>query len=230
MLQQTQVNRVLPKYHAFLKRFPTVHALAQAPLREVLIQWQGLGYNRRAKMLHACALEVVEKHKGRFPQTQEALVALPGIGPYTAGAVLAFAYNKPVVFIETNIRSVYLHHFFNDATQVTDRELLPFIERTLHTGDPRSWYYALMDYGVCIKKECGNPNTRSVHYTKQSAFKGSDRQIRGAIVRLLTEKEYTRNALHGALSLFEDARIDAQIEKLKKEGIVVQKKAKLFLP
>lgn len=230
MLQQTQVDRVKPKYSAFLGQFPTVFDLAAAPLKDVLIAWQGLGYNRRAKMLHACAQAVVQKYAGKFPQSKEALVELPGIGAYTAGAVMAFAFNKPVVLIETNVRSVYLHHFFSDASGVSDAELLPLIEKTLSKENARDWYAGLMDYGTYLKKQHGNPNTRSAHHAVQAAFKGSDRQIRGAIIKLLIHTERTRKMLLAELSAFEDVHVDAQLEKLKKEGMILFENKKYTLP
>lgn len=230
MLQQTQVDRVVPKYCAFIDRFPTVYVLAQARLSDVLVLWQGLGYNRRAKMLHECAKKVTSAHAGVFPDTYEALITLPGIGPYTSSAVLAFAFGTPTALIETNVRSVFLHHFFKEKTQVSDAELLPYIERTVDKDDPRTWYYALMDYGTYLKKTYGNPNKRSSHHTVQSQFKGSDRQIRGAIIRLLTQKKHTRAELLSKLSSFEDIRVDAQIAKLLSEQMVVQKGKQYLLP
>lgn len=230
MLQQTQVERVIPKYRAFLKQFPSVSALANAPLGEVLIAWQGLGYNRRAKMLQNCAREIAGHYNGHFPQAKEGLVKLPGIGPYTASALMAFVYNEPVTLIETNVRSVYLHHFFHDKAEVTDAELLPLIARTVSEKNPREWYYALMDYGSYLKKEFKNPSIKSAHHVKQSAFKGSDRQIRGAIIRALAEAKQTRKDFHAKLSAYEDIRIDAQIEKLKSEGMVTYKNKKYSLP
>lgn len=232
MLQQTQVDRVLPKYKAFIKQWPTARRLAEAALSDVLKAWQGLGYNRRAKMLHACAREIKDTYKGVFPDTKEGLEVLPGVGPYTAGAVMVFAYNKPVTMIETNIRTVYLHHFFNDATDVEDKALLQLITKTVDKKDPREWYWALMDYGAYLKKEFGNPNSRSKHYTKQSKFQGSDRQIRGAILRLLAEEpdSITRNKLVKKLSAFEDIRVDAQLEKLLKEGMVAKHAQHYMLP
>lgn len=229
MLQQTQVDRVLPKYRAFLTQFPTVTSLAEATLGEVLRAWQGLGYNRRAKMLHTCAQSVVREHAGKFPKTYEALVALPGIGPYTAGAVLAFAFNSATPIIETNIRSVMIHHFFHDDTDVPDREIMRVVARTLETDRVREWYYALMDYGVYIKKEFGNPNSKSKHYAKQSTFKGSDREIRGAVLRTLAKGTNTRAQLLTQLP-FEDVRIDAQVENLLREGLIEQVKKKYQLP
>ncbi len=220
MLQQTQVDRVLPKYEEFLRTFPTLEVLAHAPLSAVLKVWQGLGYNRRAKMLHECAKVIVHTWRGLTPKTYEELTALPGIGHYTAGAILAFAFNKAVPIIETNIRSVYLYHFFEYDTDVTDDALFPYIERTLDRKNPRTWYYALMDYGAYIKKIYGNPNVRSRHHTKQSTFKGSDRQIRGALIRILGDGAKTRTALLILLKEFSDIRIDAQLHALKKEGLI----------
>ena len=189
MLQQTQTERVLPKYEAWLKRFPDVQTLAAAPLADVLALWSGLGYNRRARFLQqACRLISERIAKGStFPDTAEELDALPGIGPYTARAVCTFAFNKPEVFIETNIRSVYIFFFFPDAAglEVKDSDLLLLIEKTLYLENPRLWYYALMDYGAALKKKVENPSRKSRHYTKQSRFEGSLRQARGAIIRQL---------------------------------------------
>lgn len=229
MLQQTQVDRVLPKYTAFLKRFPSLATLASASLGDVLREWQGLGYNRRAKMLHMCARAVVREYNGRLPRTHDELMKLPGIGHYTAGAVMAFAFHESIPIIETNIRTVYIHHFFQDDTDVHDTDIQKFVVRTLNTENPREWYYALMDYGVFLKKTIGNQNSRSKHYTKQSTFKNSDRQIRGAILRLLSEGAYTRTKMHKALP-FEIDRIDAQCEKLLTEGLIVLEQKQFKLP
>lgn len=226
MLQQTQVERVIPKYKSFIKKFPSVIRLSEASLGDVLKEWQGLGYNRRAKNLHECVQRIVEEHNGRFPRTYEALVALPGIGPYTAGAVMAFAYNQPVPMIETNIRSAYLHHFFADTTDVHDTDVVRFIALHLEEKEvrenPREWYSALMDYGAYIKKEFGNPNKKSKHYTKQSKFNGSDRQIRGALLRELAKSVCTTQKLYNTLN-FENTRIQTQLTALKKEGLIEQK-------
>lgn len=231
MLQQTQVDRVIPKYQNFLKQFPTVRALAHAPLSVVLKEWQGLGYNRRAKMLHMAAKEIVQNHANVFPSTLTELQKLPGIGSYTASAVMAFAHNVPVTMIETNIRTVYLHSFFKDANDVTDSEMLQLVAKTLDHERPREWYFALMDYGTYLKKEYGNPNSRSKHYTKQSKFTGSNRQIRGAVIRTLAAHSHlTRKKLHKVLSSFEEYRVDAQVERLIEEGMITRKGSRLFLP
>jgi A/G-specific adenine glycosylase len=229
MLQQTQAERVIPKYESFLKKFPSLTSLAKASLGEILREWQGLGYNRRAKMLHECAKEIIKKFRGRTPKSYEELMELPGVGSYTAGAVMAFAFNTPVPIIETNIRAVILHHFFGDRTDVGDKEIMHYIERTLDKKSPQEWYYAMMDYGAFIKKEYGNPNGRSKHYTKQSTFKGSDRQIRGAIVRMLTGGGKTRKKLHAELP-FDAQRIDEQVERLIEEGMIRFSMKKYSLP
>lgn len=230
MLQQTQVERVLPKYKDFMERWGTAEALAQASLAEVLKVWQGLGYNSRAKRLHECAKVVVKEFGGEFPDTFEGLKSLPGIGPYTAGAIMAFAYNKGVPLIETNVRTVYIHHFFNDATDVEEGEILKLVEEALDTKEPRQWYWALMDYGAHIKKEHGNPNSRAKAYVRQSKFEGSDRQIRGAIIRVLSNAPRTRLNLHKDLRQFDVLRIDVQLEKLLTEGLIVKVKTKYSLP
>lgn len=185
MLQQTQVDRVIPKYAAFLKKFPNIRTLARSSLSEVLTLWQGLGYNRRAKALKLLAEVVMREHKGVLPKTKEALMALPGIGEYTAGALLVFAHNLPAVFIETNIRSVFIHSFFPKKKSVSDKDIFPLIATTLPLKNYREWYYALMDYGASLKKHHPNPNRKSAGYVRQSPFKNSERRIRGFIIKKL---------------------------------------------
>jgi A/G-specific DNA glycosylase len=188
MLQQTQVPRVLVKYEEFLAAFPDIGALAAAPLEAVLRAWQGLGYHRRALSLQKTAAIVATEHDGELPRSVPDLVRLPGVGPATAGAVAAFAYGAAHPFIETNIRAVYLHCFFPDRSDVTDREILPLVEATLDHIDPRSWYYALMDYGVMLKRAFPNPSRRSRHHTRQSLFLGSRRQLRAQVLRVLLDQ------------------------------------------
>ncbi len=189
MLQQTQVERVIPKFEAWLKEFPDWKTLAKAPLPKVLKLWQGLGYNRRALNLQRCAQVVIKGYNGALPHGEKELLALPGIGPYTASAVRAFAFNQPVVMIETNIRAVYLHHYYSDQHNIDDNQLRPLIEKTLDQKKPREWYWALMDYGSYLKKMTVNPARRSKHHVRQSTFEGSHRQVRGAILRALTKKD-----------------------------------------
>jgi len=187
MLQQTQVERVLGKYNDFLNRFPTLSSLAQAPLNEVLGLWQGLGYNRRGLMLQRAAVEIMDRHGGVVPDSIAELVRLPGIGTYTAGAIAAFAFGQATPFIETNIRTVFIHLFFPGRTDVSDSEILPLVGRTLDRTNIRDWYNALMDYGVMLKKNTPNPSRRSRGHSRQSPFRGSNREIRGLILKLLLE-------------------------------------------
>lgn len=217
MLQQTQVSRVIPKYQQFLERFPTVQDLAAAPLGDVLRAWNGLGYNRRAKFLWQTARQVVENYDGVFPRTLDTLVELPGIGRNTAGAILAYAYNQPAVFVETNIRTVFIHYFFHDESGITDKAILESVAQTLDTRHPREWYWALMDYGVYLKRELGNLSRRSKTYTKQSAFKGSNRQIRGQAMRLLGDGPRTLTELQRQIS---DTRLISVLETLVNEQLV----------
>ncbi|CAN5202987.1 endonuclease III [soil metagenome] len=219
MLQQTQAERVVPKYLAFLEAFPTAQSLATARSEDVLRLWQGLGYNRRALSLQKAAKHAVET--GGFPTTVEGLQDLPGVGPYTAGAVVAFAYNKPVTMIETNIRRVYLHHYFPEAESVSDKDLMPMIERTVDKANPREWYYALMDYGAWLAKQLPNANRRSKHYVKQSKFEGSLRQLRGKLVKLfLEEKNWEVPDLVVATGDTPE-RIEKALTSLIKEGFPV---------
>lgn len=186
MLQQTQTFRVEPKFNQFIKKFPDFSALADASTVDLLSAWQGLGYNRRALALRTIAQTVMSDYKGKLPDEPQDLLVFKGIGPNTAGSICAFAFNKPTVFIETNIRAVYIHHFFHEDEMVHDKLLLPLIAKTLDKKQPRTWYYALMDYGVMLKKKYKNPAKKSKHHAKQSTFKGSDRQVRGKILRILT--------------------------------------------
>lgn len=219
MLQQTQVERVIPKFTAFLKQFPTIRALACAPLCDVLIAWQGLGYNRRAKFLHQAALATVDKYGGKLPDTYEGLVELPGIGPYTAGAMCAFAYNKPVVLVETNIRTVFTHHFFPKRNGVHDSELLPHIEATLDRKNPSAWYAALMDYGSHLKRSGVRINNKSKHYTRQSKFKGSNREIRGILLRTLLKKYTSARALAESTGLPVSV-VTSTLREFRREGLL----------
>lgn len=229
MLQQTQVARVIEKYEGFLRRFPTIEAVARAPLRAILEQWQGLGYNRRALALKNLATIVDDLYKGKIPSTVEALKALPGVGAATAGAVCAFAFNKPAVFVETNIRSVFIHHFFHDRDGVKDSEILPLVEQTLDAKHPRRWYSALMDYGVTLKEQHPNPSRRSAHYTRQSPFEGSLRQVRGMILRALVKQPgISEPALVKGID--RDAVMVRQaLKQLCTEGFIIKQGKRLFI-
>ena len=194
MLHQTQAERVVPYWKRWMKKWPSPAALAEAQLEEILREWSGLGYNRRAKYLKECALIIGRDFKGMVPNTPEVLVKLPGIGPYTAGAIACFAYNYPSVFIETNIRRVMLHFFFTGREGISDKEIIPIVDKTLDRENPRKWYWALMDYGAVLKKLTVNPNRRSAHYSRQSSFEGSIRKIRGSLIRSLVSGENARAA------------------------------------
>lgn len=222
MLQQTQTDRVVPCYARFLDRFSRVDTLAAAPLKDVLQLWQGLGYNRRARYLHETARRIVETFGGRVPEDPSTLEALPGIGPGTAGAVAAFAFRRPVVFIETNIRRVFIHLFFSGAESVSDREILPLVEATLDRDNPREWYYGLMDYGVHLASLFSNPNRRSRHYTRQSPFENSNRQVRGRIVRALTRVESAPLEALAAECGSEGPMLEKAIDGLIAEGMIVR--------
>ncbi len=230
MLQQTQVERVIPYYKKFLKQFLNVSTLAEAPLRDVLTLWQGLGYNRRAKMLHEAAKAVVAEHKGKFPTSALELEELPGIGPYTAGAVAAFAYNQDGIFIETNIRTVITHHFFADKENVTDSEVRLVLEKVHPVGQAREWYAALMDYGAHLKRSGVRINARAKGYAKQSAFSGSPREARGAIVRRLATGPATKQQLLHLLTTERKEQLSEQLEKLLGEKLVEKVGARYFLP
>jgi A/G-specific adenine glycosylase len=219
MLQQTQVPRVAGKYREFLTVFPSFRALAAAPASAALKVWQGLGYNRRALMLHRCAKTVVGRHGGRLPGDYDALRGLPGVGPYTAGAVLAFAFDEPHPVIETNIRRAYIHHWFPRRRKVDDAEIFPLVERHVRqVRSPRHWYGALMDYGTHLSAVMPNPNRRSRHHVRQAAFEGSLRQLRGAILRHLTECSPIRRATLAAA--VGDARLDRALASLEREGFL----------
>ena len=255
MLQQTQTSRVVEKYQVFLKAFPTIESLAKSPQSKVLKHWQGLGYNRRALFLKKSAEmicnDVLIHH---YKLGVEYLQTLPGIGPNTAGAIVAFAYNKPVVFIETNIRRVFIHSFFSDSTNVPDSEIFPLIQACLPlpreeqnrstiggsefisegssrnpegvSRDVREWYYALMDYGAYLAKAVQNPNRKSKHYTKQSKFEGSIRQTRGLLIKALLKKPMTYEKLMESSN--NPHQLNEALEKLVKEG-VISKRGNLYI-
>ena len=220
MLQQTPVSRVLKKYDEFIAAFPDFTALATASLHVVLQKWQGLGYNRRAIALKQIAQEVLSDYGGELPSCPKALQKLPGIGKYSASAISAIAFNQPTIFIETNIRAVYIYFFFTNKKGITDHEILPIVESTLDRDNPREWYYALFDYGAMLKKE-ERLTVRSAHYHQQDPFKGSNREIRGQILRLLIE--------HSPISVYElvdklegnSVQVKNNLSAMQKEGFLI---------
>ena len=211
MLQQTQVARVIPKFEAFIATFPSEQELASASLAEVLKLWQGLGYNRRAKFLHEAVKEIVKR--GIFPDTKEELIKLPGVGKNTAGAILAYSFNQPSIFIETNIRTVYIHHFFNDQFDIDDKQLIELLEQTIDHEHPREFYWALMDYGSWLKSNGVRNISSSKHYKKQSPLTGSLREMRGMIIRNLSNNV-------GLNELKADTRFDQAVESLTRDGMI----------
>ena len=260
MLQQTQVSRVIPKFEAFIERFPDEKTLASASLGDVLKLWQGLGYNRRAKYLHDAARMIVNDFDGRFPENEAAILQLPGVGKNTAGAILAYAFNKPAIFVETNIRTVYIHAFFADNFAVDDKQIIAKLEATapwcekgkeqpeqriysapgaMRTGfpaksqilkgfssktvgsshyGPRRFYQNLMDYGSYLKQTGIRNNARSRHYKKQSPLAGSVREMRGLLIKILSEGEIARSALVEQLGA--DARFEPALDGLVRDGLV----------
>ncbi len=224
MLQQTQVEHVVNRYDRFLKQFPDFYSLASAPLKDVLAEWQGLGYNRRAIALKKTAERVVGEFDGVLPSDVEVLTTFPGIGKATAAAIAAYAFNLPTVFIETNIRRVFIHFFCPGREGVKDAEIEPLVVLALVRDNPRAWYYALMDYGSRLKKRVANPNRRSAAYQAQGIFEGSDRQVRGEILRfVLAEGEVSVDALIAELG-GDGERIRTLLEALEKEGFLTSKK------
>ncbi len=229
MLQQTQVSRVMEKYTGFLRAFPTLEALGRAPLSRVLAVWQGMGYNRRALYLQRLARTVMREHGGRIPADREALAKLPGLGPATSASVCAFAFGIPCAFIETNIRSVFIHHFFKGRSDVRDSEILPLVEKTLDRRDPRNWYYALMDYGSSLKARVPNPSRKSDQYRKQPPLEGSVRQARARIIRFLLAKGECRESELFSLPLGRE-KVAQALAGLEKEGIVFRARRRLSIP
>ena len=237
MLQQTQVSRVEEKYPQFIRAFPNINALDRAQLAKVYGVWQGMGYNRRALALKKTAHIVVNNYKCTLPQTHEELCVLPGIGKATASSIMAFAFNLPAVFVETNIRTVFIRFFFKNRKKVADEEILPLVEQCLYKKNPRLWYWALMDFGAMLKKSGEDKNIRSKHYKKQSRFEGSKRQKRGKILKILLD--CNRLKLKEICDLMkvigEDRKkgkreeIETIVEELIKEGMVREKKGRYFL-
>ena len=232
MLQQTQVSRVLPKYLEWMEKFPSLEALARSPLSEVLITWSGLGYNRRAKFLWEASKILFFEKNGIFPSQAAELEKLPGFGPYTARAVLCFSQKSPEVFIETNIRSLYIFYFFKERDAVHDKEIFPLIEKTLYYKDPKTWYYALMDYGSTLKKKVKNPSLKSIHHIKQSPFKGSFRELRGLILKELSLEQNLGIKLDeiGKKHKAEYALLEEAAEKLLSEGMIVKEENLYYFP
>ncbi len=227
MLQQTQVDRVVGKYLEFVERFPSWEGLAGASLEDVLSAWQGLGYNRRGRFLREMARVVVDQHGGVLPHDEELLLKLPGIGRATAASIRAFAFNLPSIYIETNVRTVFFYFFFMEGvdgalTPVSDEALTPLVEATLDRENPRMWYNALMDYGTMLKKKYGNLSVRSAHYRSQSPFKGSNREVRGKILRVLLADGALTHGQLVSMTGESRERISYGLDQLMNEGMVAE--------
>jgi A/G-specific adenine glycosylase len=220
MLQQTQTGRVETKFGEFVAAFPDFAALAAASLRDVLRVWQGMGYNRRALYLQKAAVEVMRRFRGELPASVEALESLPGIGPATARSVAAYAFGLPVVFIETNIRTVFIHEFFPGKKTVSDAAIEPLVAQTLDRNDPWKWYNALMDYGVMLKERFDNPGRRSSTYARPSPFKDSDRRIRGEILRRITRAGTLTGPMLCAQMPCPPERLERCLRGLLKDGLL----------
>ena len=226
MLQQTQTNRVSEKFLEFIDKFPDFKSLASASVEELLSVWQGLGYNRRALALKKIAQKIVNDYNGKVPKDLKSLEALPQIGHNTASSILTFTYNIPTYFIETNIRRVYIYFFFPGRSKIDDKEIMDIVKTSVDQNNPRDWYYALMDFGVMLKKAHPELNKRSVHYRKQSNFDGSTRQIRGKLLKLLLKTPLPRNEIFDKLD-YDNNKIDKILKMLVKEGFI-QKEQDMF--
>lgn len=217
MLQQTQVSRVQEKFPQFIATFPDFYTVSQASFEDLLSAWKGLGYNRRAKHLQEISQIIVSQYDGSLPQEPETLQTFPGIGKATAGSISCFAFNLPTVFIETNIRRVFIHHCFSRKKTVSDAKIYSRLAQTIPEVNPREWYYALMDYGTYLKSSVPNPNRRSTQYTKQSPFHGSNRQVRSFIIEALMQRPHTQKELEDRIS---DSRLQDNLTQLQKEGLI----------
>jgi A/G-specific adenine glycosylase len=226
MLQQTQVARVLGKYPQFLAQFPSVQALASAPLGSVLVAWQGLGYNRRAKYLWQAAQKIASDYGGALPKTSKELAALPGVGANTAGALLAYAFDQPSVFVETNIRTVFIYHFFQGQSSISDSDILALVQKTLPQANYRNWYWALMDYGAYLKQKVGNNISASRSYHRQSPLRGSRREIRGQVLRLLAASPHSTSELQHAII---DERLPSVLADMQAEELIITRQNRYSL-
>ncbi|MFX1406745.1 MAG: A/G-specific adenine glycosylase [Promethearchaeota archaeon] len=230
MLQQTQTGRVSDKFLNFTAKFSNFQELADASLEDVLKAWQGLGYNRRAIALKTISERIINEYNGKLPKDIEILQSFPQIGHNTASSIASFAYNLPTIFIETNIRRVYIYFFFPGNYSVKDNEILKLVQKTMDFKNPREWYYALMDYGVMLKKTHPELNKRSAHYKKQSKFEGSNRELRGRILKMLLKLQpLSEENIIKKLKEKPD-RTKNVLEILMKEGFIEKKGELYFIP
>jgi len=222
MLQQTQVDRVIPYYLKFIKKFPDLETLAKADKKLVLQHWSGLGYNNRVLRLQQLT-QILIKNKKSIPQTAEELLQLPGIGAYTANAVLAFAFNKEVPVLDTNIRRVLMHEL-TLPEHIDIKKLKKIAQSYILKGKSRLWHNALMDYGALVLTA---KKTGIAPLSKQSAFKGSDREVRGFIIKtLLKEKRISINKIKKS---FPEKNILSIAKKMEKENLIEIKKQNITI-
>ncbi len=199
MLQQTQVSRVLPKYDEFIKRYPTVHDLARAPAADVLRTWQGMGYNRRALYLKKTAEAVITTYGGTFPKDETLLTKLPGLGTYTARAILVFAFGRNVATVDTNIRKIITHFFFKDRPQ-KEEVIQAAADQLLPLDKSWEWHQALMDYGALELNKFKRPDPPAGGRGTSIPFRNSDRFYRGRIIDRLREGDAAKALLVEELS------------------------------
>lgn len=227
MLQQTQVSRVIPVYSAFLQTYPTVQALALASVGSVLVAWRGMGYNRRALYLVQTAQKIVQEHNGIYPDKEKDLRHLPGLGIYTARAILVFAYQQQVAFVDTNIKKIIEQHFFNGEQQ---KALLvqSVADQLLPVGRAWDWHQALMDYGSAIhQKSKRNGNKEAI------PFKDTHRFIRGRIMDMVRDQDWEEEHLVQTFQekyRKEEARIFYNLNNLLQEGLLSKDGNIIHLP
>lgn len=235
MLQQTQVLRVIPKYAEFIEAYPTLNSLARASTADMLRLWKGIGYNRRALYLKKTAEMVVGEYNGKFPKEEQLLVELPGLGTYTARAILVFAYKQNIAAVDTNIRKTITHFFFDGKPQ-KEKIIQSVADQLVPKGKSWEWHQALMDYGALALPRTVNPDPIGVNreqITKKKPFKDSNRFFRGRIIDILREKEMKE------LELIDDCAreydrsedfIQSILQGLEKDALIVRKNGILTLP
>lgn len=227
MLQQTQVSRVIPAYHRFLKKYPTIESLSRAGKGEVIRLWRGLGYNKRALYLHNIAEIIMRDFHGIIPKDEHLLMKLPGLGKYTARAILIFAYHTDIAAVDTNIRRVITHFFYNDIHQ-PEKEILETAAKLVPAGRSWDWHQALMDYAAIAL-----PRTKPSRKNNPRPFKTTDRFFRGRIIEVLRRGDTSISQLtHSFMKLYgkDSGELSEIVEKLVSEGLVERKGNTLFLP
>lgn len=222
MLQQTQVDRVIPKFKEFVGAFPNIDTLASAPFLDVLRSWSGLGYNRRALWLHDAAKQIKQTFRGEIPSNVASLCTLKGIGPNTACAICVYAFAQPHVFVETNVRAVFIHEFFQDRNDVHDDEIRELVSQALDQDNPRAWYWSVMDYGTYLKKLHPNPSRKSIHHSRQPRFEGSRRQVRGQVLKSLLHEPFVSVEMISKMYEKDVSIVSSIFEEMERDGLLVR--------